>query len=108
MLRIKHIKIFCFIIFCSILALIVYVQMTWSKMYGGHDLDEAFCAIATSSQNFVVAGHTNSFGPEDLWVINVDSAGNIVWQKSYSGAGSGTANAITRINDGFVLTGFIL
>jgi hypothetical protein len=107
MIRLKHIKILCIFIFCSIGALTVYGQMTWSKMYGGHDLDEAFCSVATSTQNFVVAGRTNSFGPEELWVIDVDSAGNIVWQKSYSGAGSGTANSIYNTGDGFVLTGFI-
>jgi hypothetical protein len=107
MIRVKHIKIFCIVIFCSILALTVYGQMTWSKMYGGHALDEAFCSVATSTQNFVIAGRTSSFASDDLWVIDVDSSGNIVWQKSYSGAGPGSANSIIKLNDGFVLTGYI-
>ncbi|MCI0444839.1 hypothetical protein L0152_16735 [bacterium] len=108
MIRVKHIKIFCILIFCSIIAMSVYGQITWSKMYGGHDLDEAFCGIATSTQSFVVAGRTSSFASEDLWVINVDSAGNIIWQKTYSGAGPGVANSIIKTSDGFVLVGYIL
>ena len=108
MIRVKHIKIFCMLIFCSILAMTVYGQMTWSKMYGGNDLDEAFCGIATTTQSYVMAGRTTSFAQEDLWVINVDSAGNFVWQKTYSGAGPGVANSVIETFEGFVLTGYIL
>lgn len=108
MIRAKHILIFCTLVLCSVLAISVYGQMTWSKMYGGHALDEAFCTVATSNQNLVVAGRTSSFASEDLWVIDVDSAGNIIWQKSYSGAGAGSANSIMKLNDGFVLTGYIV
>jgi hypothetical protein len=76
-------------------------------MYGGHNLDDAFCSVATSNQSFVVAGRTYSFAFEDLWVINVDSVGNIIWQTTYSGAGPGVANSIIKTLDGFVLTGSI-
>jgi hypothetical protein len=107
MIRLKHIKIFCLLIFCFVGAIKVYGQMTWSKMYGGHALDDAFCRVATSNQSFVLAGSTQSFASDDPWAINVNSAGNIVWQKTYTGAGPGAANSIIKTIDGFVLTGYI-
>lgn len=108
MIKFRHLTIFFIVIFSSVLAFTVYGQITWSKMYGGHDLDEAFCSVATSNQSFVIAGRTNSFASDDLWVIDVDSAGNIIWQKSYIGAGAGSANSITKTNDGYVLAGYVL
>lgn len=107
MLRVKHIKIFCLLIFCFIGAISVYGQMTWSKMYGGEGFDEAFCNVALSNQNFVVAGRSNSFGSEDLWVIDVDTSGDIIWEKTLTGAGSGVANSVIRSAFDFVLIGYI-
>jgi len=76
-------------------------------MYGGQGLDEAFCNVALSNQTFVLAGHSNSFGSEDLWVIDVDSGGDIIWEKTLSGGGSGVANSATRNVFDFVLVGYI-
>lgn len=107
MIRAKHILIFCTLVLCSVLAMKVYGQMTWSKMYGGQGLDEAFCNVALSNQTYVLAGHSNSFGSEDLWVIDVDASGDIIWEKTLSGAGSGVANSATRNGFDFVLVGYI-
>src|SRR5262245_56783228 len=108
MIRAKHILIFCFLVLCSFLAISVYGEMTWSKMYGGQGLDEAFCNVALSNQSFVVAGRSNSFGSEDLWVVNVDSSGHILWEETLSGGGSGVANSAIRSGGDFVLIGYVL
>ena len=43
---------------------------------------------------------TQSFGNEDYWVVKLDPAGNIDWQKSLGGSGDDIANSITQTSDG--------
>lgn len=78
----------------------------------------------TQDGGYIVAGNTYSFGvgDEDTWIIKLDSAGAIIWQKTYGGvnddyiysvqqtqeggyvaAGSQRYNALFRTSEVFVL-----
>ena len=59
--------------------------MVWDRTYGGSDSDSAESLIQTSDGGYAVAGATSSKGAgmRDLWVIKLDSQGNMVWDKTY-------------------------
>ncbi len=60
-------------------------NVLWQKSYGGPGDDIAYSVNLTSDGGFIVSGATDSFGAGfyDLWVLKLDSAGNIQWQKTY-------------------------
>jgi hypothetical protein len=67
-------------------------SILWQKAYGGNWDDRASLVIEDFDQGtpsgYVVAGHTYSFGSGkwDIWIVKLDSAGSIVWQKAYGGS----------------------
>jgi hypothetical protein len=74
----------------------------WSRTYGGPYGDWANSVRQTADGGFVVAGKTSSFSAvsEDAWVLKLDANGNVVWQKTYGGAGSNSANSVQPTADG--------
>jgi len=65
-------------------------NVSWQKIYGGSSLDRAFSIRKTNDEGYIVAGVTSSFdvGSYDLWLLKLDSNGDILWQKTYGGSNS--------------------
>lgn len=71
-------------------------NVIWEKFYGGTGNDEPGNMIATADGNYLMAGSSNSqngdvsgnHGASDIWLMEVDVLGNIIWKKSYGGSGS--------------------
>lgn len=83
--------------------------VTWQKSYGGLGSDEASTVIETSDGRYAAAGFTNSFGAgsSDVWLLLLDAAGNLVWQKTYGGLDQDYAASIQQLSDGkFLLAGY--
>ncbi|MCI0559718.1 MAG: hypothetical protein MN733_14610, partial [Nitrososphaera sp.] len=61
----------------------------WQKSYGGPGNEMAHAIDPTSDGGYVVAGYTEGFGAssKDYFVIKLDSAGAIEWQKRFGGTG---------------------
>ncbi len=81
----------------------------WQKNYGGPGYDDAGCVLETPSGDFLVTGRSNSYsaGDYDLWILKLDSSGNIFWQKKYGGSGMDRANCASNTSDGgFVVAGY--
>jgi uncharacterized delta-60 repeat protein len=79
----------------------------WQKTYGGSQPEEAFSIQQTNDGGYLVAGYTESFGAgsQDLWILKLNSAGDIEWQKTYGG--SERAYSIQQTSDGgYVVAGF--
>jgi len=77
-------------------------NVTWEKTYGGQYIDGARSIEQTSEGGYIVAGETDSFGAglEDYWVLKLDSAGNVTWQKTYGGAGDDSTYSIQETSGG--------
>ena len=77
-------------------------NITWQKTYGGPNREAALSIRETSDGGYVVAGGTDYFipGTGDVWVLKLDSSGNILWQKTYGEAGHDTAIDIQQTTDG--------
>jgi gliding motility-associated-like protein len=99
-------------------------NLQWQKCYGGSDNDWANSIQVTPDHGFIVAGFASSnngdvggnhigyitggttFG--DYWVIKLDSAGNLRWQRCYGGSSEeDMANSIQPTPDGgYVVAGY--
>lgn len=91
-------------------------ELVWSKEYGGTDSDHAYSIIQKSDGGFLCAGFTDSddfdvsvnYGYYDVWVISIDSLGNLEWEKNYGGTCSEESQSIKIIEydeNEFVFTG---
>lgn len=96
-----------------------YGCLIWSRPIRGGKIDSYIDVIETSN-GFLVSAYSdsnigldksmNSFGGSDLWIIKIGYDGNIIWDKSYGGAGDENIATsghefITRINDNSYLIG---
>ena len=82
----------------------------WAKTYGGSGGEGANSVQQTIDGGFIVAGTTSSFGVglHDIWMLKLDSGGNIVWQKTYGGFEVDSARSIQQTTDGgYILAGYI-
>ena len=94
-------------------------NLQWQKALGGSGSEGAWSIQVTKDGGYIAAGSSNSndgdvsgnhmaFGPGDLdfWVVKIDNAGNLQWQKCYGGSFNEIAYFIQNTPDGgYVLTG---
>lgn len=87
----------------------------WQRSFGGSQGDVANNIIQTNDNGYIVAGYTNSidgditsaYGSGDVWVVKIDSTGNLTWQKNYGGIGSDYCSQISQtIDGGYLLFGY--
>jgi hypothetical protein len=72
-------------------------ELEWQKTIGGNYIDQLKSVVATSDGGYFVGGISNSNscsvkqkdgqGQLDFWYMKLDAKGNIVWEKTYGGAG---------------------
>jgi hypothetical protein len=86
----------------------------WQKCLGGSDDDQAYSVEQTSDGGYVVAGRTVSnnrdvsgnHGRADVWVVRLESSGNLVWQRCIGGSNDDGALSVQQTSDGgYVLAG---
>ncbi len=85
-------------------------NVVWTKTIGGSKHDEARSIIQSSDGGYVVAGYTESFGAggRDIYVVKLDSAGNVLWTKTIGGSSWDEANSIIQSSDGgYVIAGHL-
>jgi hypothetical protein len=106
-----------FNIFFILLTGFTYSQVPtieWQKTYGGTSEEIGYSICFANANGYVVTGYTkssngyivNHHGNHDLWLINLDSAGNLLWNKCYGGIGSEFGySIILSISDTIVIAG---
>jgi gliding motility-associated-like protein len=90
-------------------------NLQWQKAYGGSMTENAFNIQLTSDGGYIVAGFANSSDGDvsgvhpngyDAWIVKLDNAGNIQWQKCYGGSQNEVAYYIQLTSDGgYVVAG---
>jgi len=80
----------------------------WEKAFGDTAYDEWGTSLAISSLGYVVAGfQMTSDGDENLYLIKVDTDGEVVWQKSHGTSNPDRAyDIIHHSSGGFVVGGY--
>jgi Secretion system C-terminal sorting domain len=86
----------------------------WQKCLGGANLDSAQAVQQTTDGGYIMAGIsastdgdvTGNHGSQDAWVVKLDTAGTIQWQKSLGGSDGDSASSIQITSDGgYILAG---
>lgn len=81
----------------------------WDKNLGGGAYDYAYDIVQTGDGGYIVVGKTSSIdgdvsgnhgGAADMWIVKLDRAGNLVWQKTLGGSNDDKAHSIAPTDDG--------
>ena len=86
-------------------------DIQWQKCLGGSGSDNAASITQTTDGGYVIAGYSYSddgdvsghhgiFNYADYWVVKLDEAGNMKWQKSIGGSNHDIANSVQQTPDG--------
>lgn len=89
-------------------------ELVWQHSFGGTGIERAQDIAKTIDGGYVITGSTFStdvdvtknHGEADIWLIKIDGAGNLVWNKSFGGAQFDASESIILSKDGgFIITG---
>ncbi|MCF7811967.1 T9SS type A sorting domain-containing protein [bacterium] len=74
----------------------------WSLIIDGENRDECHSIIQTADEGYALAGFTMSFGSghSDMWLVKIDSVGEIIWSQTYGGEGGERCFSIIQTSDG--------
>ena len=84
-------------------------NLEWTQTYDGQGYDSCRSLIATSDGGYALLGYTISSRSEstssglansDVWLVKVDSLGNIEWNQTYGGTSLDSVSSIIENVDG--------
>jgi len=86
-------------------------NMVWDKTFGGTGMEDPEAMIRTSDNYLIITGFTTSYGSGgvDVWVLKLDTNGNLIWSKTFGGVGNERAHwsgGLKEIpGEGYVIVG---
>ncbi len=82
-------------------------NIIWNKIYGNATDTVARTGVLAPDGAYMVAGFTDPRGEGnyDFLLLKIDSAGNLIWNKTYGGTGTEEAHSMTKASDGYVIVG---
>lgn len=89
--------------------------ISWQKCFGGSNTDLAYSIDSTSDGGYIIGGTANSSDgdavnnnhPYDFWIIKINNAGIIQWQKSMGGSDEDEVHSIKSTSDGgYIVAGW--
>jgi len=83
-------------------------NLIWEKTFSGRHSASAHSVQQTADGGYIIAGSTRSFGaPHDVYLLKTNSAGNLIWQKTFGGADYDYGRSVQQTTDGgFIIAGF--
>ncbi|WP_449398161.1 hypothetical protein [Chryseobacterium wanjuense] len=91
-------------------------NILWRRLYGSSGGDELRSMYLTSDGGYILVGNTDgsangdltgtNHGGDDIWVIKVNAAGTVEWQRLLGGSGTDDGHSIIQTSDGgYILAG---
>lgn len=84
-------------------------RVLWDRTYGGAEDDMAHGVTLVPDGGLIVVGHTESkgAGSADVWVLRLDVAGHVLWDRTFGGSQWEIGFDVTVLADGdLVVAGF--
>jgi len=90
-------------------------SIQWQKCLGGSGSDQAWSVEQTTDGGYIATGETSSndsnvsgnHGAYDVWVVKLNTTGNILWQKCYGGLAEDYGSSIDQTKDGgYIIAAF--
>jgi len=84
-------------------------NVEWNKTYTKQKTDSAKSVVQTSDGGYTLAGHTTRaiVDTPDVWVINVDSGGNMEWNVTWAPTEPALTDSMIQTSDGgYAVTGW--
>ena len=83
-------------------------NLLWQKCLGGTGIDLPGSIAFTASGGFIISGYTTSndgdvsgnHGGGDVWIVELDAARNVLWQKCYGGSAKEGTGFIKPVSGG--------
>ena len=74
----------------------------WNITYSRQGSVGAYGLVETDDGGYAMVGYTRSYGSgsDDVWLVKVDSGGQIEWSQTYGGASEDAAYALVQTGDG--------
>lgn len=102
-----------FLFYFTSINVLAQLDLEWQRIYGGSDFDMVSEILPTADGGFVFSGYSKSDdgdltinnGAEDIWIVKLDSLGNIEWQKTYGGSYYDNSYSMDILLDGYIVTG---
>ena len=82
-------------------------QKTFEKTFGGNGYDYARSVKQTTDGGYIVAGYSTSFDwPDNVYILKIDSNGNLAWQKTFGESGYDFGFSVDQTtDDGYIVAG---
>lgn len=88
----------------------------WDRSFGGPDIDRLAHVLPLADGGFLLSGYSDSDvggtktepsrGGSDGWLVRINSAGELLWQRTWGGNSTDTLDAATELPDGgFLVVG---
>jgi hypothetical protein len=87
-------------------------NIEWEKTLGNQGIDVCQSISINNEGNILLAGSVQEYGgmvecdikgAGDVWVVEMDMFGNILWQQCYGGSGYDKGYVINKINEGYIV-----
>jgi hypothetical protein len=99
---------------CWVVKLDPNATITWQNCFGGTNFDSGLDIVELADQSILLSAFANSSdgdltvnqGSSDLWVLNLDANGSLIWQKSMGGLDWEYGYQIVPSNSGYLAVGF--
>ncbi|NQU04842.1 MAG: T9SS type A sorting domain-containing protein [Calditrichaeota bacterium] len=82
-------------------------EIEWSNAYGGDDFDRSYAIIELKSDEFLIAGKTESFGEGryDGYLLKLNGNGRELWAHTYGGEENEGFSALREVDGGAIAAG---
>jgi len=90
----------------SVAAHAMIVSQQWDKTYSipsGFGHEEVVDISQTTDGGYIIAGFNAGFDAINIWVIKLDSSGNVLWEKSYGGSNDRATSIQQTIDGGYII-----
>ncbi|MEO0215816.1 MAG: hypothetical protein ABIL14_02230 [candidate division WOR-3 bacterium] len=87
--------------------LLIGSGLLWSKSIGGAGADYSYSIQFGVDNGYIIVGATNSTGAGgfDVYLIKVDTTGNLLWEKTFGGNGDDYGYAIKSYQGNYIIVG---